>query len=210
MGVVIIFATDFVGKVVYDGSPIAVEGTVEYEDYYKGVRTGALGMTLASAVSAVAAVFLPALMEKLSIKRVYRISQIVMTVSLLGPVIMRSTFSVLAFFALLGVNMAATQTVPYLITAVTAHETRSRAVYLAVMNGSVCVPILIVALLGGFLANTFGSVAFLYVVAALFAAIAGVLVHLRLDTSDIDGKAVAVLTKSQVGSEGDGRTMLPR
>lgn len=199
MGVVIIFATDFVGKVVYDGSPVAVEGTDEYVDYYRGVRTGAMGMTLAAAVSAAVAPFLPALMERLSIKRVYRLSQGVMTVSLLGPVLMRSTFSVLLFFGMLGFNMAATQTLPYLITAVSAHETRSRAVYLAIMNGAVCIPMLLVALLGGFIVTAFGSPTVLYLLAALFAATAGVLVSVRLDTSGVDGKVIAA-----------GSAMLPR
>merc|ERR1712224_598401 len=90
MGVVIIFATDFVGKVVYSGSPTAAVGTHDYNGYYEGVRVGAMGMAVASAVSALVAPLLPGLMESLSIKRVYGISQIVMTVSLIGPILVRS------------------------------------------------------------------------------------------------------------------------
>eukprot|EP00741_Cyanophora_paradoxa_P007256 tig00001095_g7019.t1 len=150
----ILYATAWVGEDVAGGSPSGAPGEEAARHAFDdGVRSGALGLTLQSAVALLVSLFLPALVARLGPRAVWGASCLLLAALLLPAPAVRSVPVAVALIAATGVPWAVTLTVPFALVGALAAP-RQRGLAMGVLN----IFILLVALFAGpVLAALFGG-----------------------------------------------------
>lgn len=190
-----LYDTDWMGREVFQGDPFG--GVEKVKAYEKGVQTGAFGLLLNSAVLAIGSFFIDPLCRRIGPKLVWSISNFMIFFgmastafisALASPKEETATYAnwakiaAVVVFAILGLPLAVTYSVPYSITAELASNSGGgQGLAMGVLNLAVVVPQMIVALGAGPWDSLFGGgnePAFGF--AALFAFAAGVVAWIKL------------------------------
>ncbi|GAQ79141.1 sucrose transporter [Klebsormidium nitens] len=168
-----LFDTDWVGREVYHGAPRG-ESPAAATLYQLGVRTGALGLLLNSIVQGITSLLIDPLCTKFGSKWVWAGGNVIMAACLgssyvishaaylsphVGPhgeILLPSDsvrYAAVAMFALLGIPLAITYSVPYSLTAVlTAHDDNSsggQGLAMGVLNLAIVVPQVVISVGSG-------------------------------------------------------------
>ncbi|KAJ7551097.1 hypothetical protein O6H91_07G133600 [Diphasiastrum complanatum] len=194
-----LFDTDWMGREVYHGDPKG--DSVTSAAYQKGVREGALGLLFNSIVLGIGALWIDPLCTWIGSRSVWAISNFMIFVCMAGTAIIsavaksqtkglqhiyvRSSWirgAALTLFAILGLPLAITYSVPYSITAeLTADTGGGQGLAMGILNLAIVVPQIVVALGAGPWDALFGGgnePAF--VLSAGFALVAGIIALIRL------------------------------
>lgn len=193
-----LFDTDWMGREVFQGDPFG--GEAKKDAYELGVQRGTFGLLLNSIVLAVGSFFIDPLCRWIGPKLVWSISNFMISFGMASTAIItvlagpkgRTSNPILyadwaknaaiAFFAMLGLPLAVTYSVPYSITAELASDSGGgQGVAMGVLNLAVVLPQMVVALGAGPFDSLFGGgnePAFGF--AALFAFAAGLVAWFKL------------------------------
>ncbi|MCO5582250.1 hypothetical protein L7F22_036142 [Adiantum nelumboides] len=189
-----LFDTDWMGREVFHGDPLG--DTEKANAYQQGVQRGAVGLLLNSIVLAAGSFFIDPLCKRLGSKLVWATSNFMIFIGMGSTAVISALAArrghhmyenwaksaAIAVFALLGLPLAVTYSVPYSITAELASESGGgQGLAMGVLNLAVVVPQMIVALGAGPWDDLFGGgnePAFGF--AALFAFTAGVIAWVKL------------------------------
>ncbi|KAI4321464.1 hypothetical protein MLD38_034839 [Melastoma candidum] len=164
----LLFDTDWMGREIYGGSP------GEGMNYTKGVSMGALGLMLQSFVSGFTSLLLEKLCRKLGAGFVWGICNILMSLCFLGMLILSYVnmenssignippkgivVAAIAIFAVLGVPLAVTYSVPYTLISTRIESLGlGQGLSLGVLNLSIVIPQVIVSLGSGPWDQLFGG-----------------------------------------------------
>ncbi|KAM7266396.1 hypothetical protein ACFE04_004293 [Oxalis oulophora] len=203
----LLFDTDWMGREIYGGKPN------EGQSYDTGVRMGALGLMLQSVVLGITSVLMEKLCRKWGAALVWGVSNILMALCFLGMLIVTYVAShagylghdlpppnvivivSLLIFALLGVPLAITYSVPYALIS-TRIETLGlgQGLSMGVLNLAIVIPQIIVSVGSGPWDQLFGggnSPAF--AVAALSAFASGLLAIIAIPRSSAAQKPKLVI-----------------
>ncbi|TNN00946.1 hypothetical protein fugu_012192 [Takifugu bimaculatus] len=123
-----LFYTDFVGEVLYEGVPSAVPGSVPRQRYEEGIRMGSLGLFLQCATSTFFSLVMSRLVRHFGSRWVYLSSMASFTASTLVICLSESVVLITAMAALTGYAYATLQTLPYTLT---CHYHKEREVFMA-------------------------------------------------------------------------------
>jgi len=150
----ILYITTWVGENVYRGNPDAPEESEERKLFDDGVRAGAFGLTLNAAVTMISSVILPKVIDKVGIKPVYFISQIILSVCLTLPLWVNDRIGAIILICICGIPWSIVMVLPFTLVAMSVPEQKS-GLYMGVLNIFVVVPQLLVSLTIGFLIRMF-------------------------------------------------------
>ncbi len=191
----LLFDTDWMGREVYRGEPGSSDPLVS-KRYYNGVHTGALGLMLNSVVLGLSSLAIEFSCRKLGPSYVWGLANMIMAASFAATALITAAaeetaivddgpprsviISSLAIFAILGVPLAVTYSVPYALTATFTEKVGGgQGLSMGVLNLAVVIPQVVVSLGSGSWDEIFGGgnlPAFLLgAAAALFGGIAAVL-----------------------------------
>ncbi|CAK9258169.1 unnamed protein product [Sphagnum jensenii] len=191
----LLFDTDWMGREVYRGEPGSSDPLVS-KRYYNGVHTGALGLMLNSVVLGLSSLAIEFSCRKLGPSYVWGLANMIMAASFAATALITAAaeetaivddgpprsviISSLAIFAILGVPLAVTYSVPYALTATFTEKVGGgQGLSMGVLNLAVVIPQVVVSLGSGSWDELFGGgnlPAFLLgAAAALFGGIAAVL-----------------------------------
>ncbi|KAL2613824.1 hypothetical protein R1flu_025516 [Riccia fluitans] len=197
----LLFDTDWMGREVYLGRPSGSTDPVETSQssalYYNGVHMGSFGLMIQSVFLGLTSLFIEPLCRKIGPSRVWGLGNLVMSLCFAGTAVithyastaaMRPGYngppvaiivSALAVFAILGIPLAVTYSVPYSLTATYTEQLgRGQGLSMGVLNLAVVIPQVLVSVGSGAWDELFGGgnlPAFLLGSAsALFGAIAAV------------------------------------
>lgn len=189
-----LFDTDWMGREVFQGDPLG--DADKAKAYQQGVQRGAFGLLLNSIVLAVGSFLIDPLCRRLGPKLVWAVSNFMIFIGM-GSTALISALALprgekayddwaksaaIVVFAILGLPLAVTYSVPYSITAELASESGGgQGLAMGVLNLAVVVPQMVVALGAGPWDGLFGGgnePAFGF--AALFAFTAGVVAWVKL------------------------------
>jgi solute carrier family 45 protein 1/2/4 len=193
----LLFDTDWMGREVFRGEPSSLDPLVS-KRYYDGVHMGSLGLMLNSLVLGLFSLCIDFLCRKLGSKYVWGLANLVMAACFAGTAVITAiakrtatpadeapvpivTYAALAVFAILGVPLAVTFSVPYSLTATFTEKVGGgQGLSMGVLNLSVVLPQIVVSLGAGSWDEIFGGgnmPAFLLAAGAAFCgSIAAVLV----------------------------------
>nr|XP_043636592.1 sucrose transport protein SUC4 [Erigeron canadensis] len=180
----ILFDTDWMGREIYGGDP---NGDLKYSD---GVRMGAFGLVLNSVILGITSVFMENLCRRFGSGFIWGISNIIMFLCFLAMLVLTFVASkvdysidgvpptgvviaALVIFAILGMPLAVTYSVPYALVASRIESLGlGQGLSMGVLNVSIVIPQVIVSLGSGPWDQLFGggnSAAFAVAAAASFA-----------------------------------------
>uniref|UniRef100_H3CTS7 Zgc:77158 n=1 Tax=Tetraodon nigroviridis TaxID=99883 RepID=H3CTS7_TETNG len=111
-----LFYTDFVGEVLYEGVPSALPGSVPRQRYEEGIRMGSLGLFLQCATSTFFSLVMSRLVRHFGSRWVYLSSMASFTVSTSVICLSKSLVLITVMAALTGYAYATLQTLPYTLT----------------------------------------------------------------------------------------------
>lgn len=190
-----LFDTDWMGREVYQGDPNA-KGTTA-DAYHKGVQDGAFGLLLNSIVLGVSSLFIEPLCRWMGTKTLWATSNFIVFACMASTAIISAyalsehhrgiqymignvssvKAAAVVLFALLGFPLAITYSVPYSVTAeLTADAGGGQGLAIGVLNLSITVPQMIVALGAGPWDALFGGGNVpAFVLASVFALAAGII-----------------------------------
>ncbi len=198
----LLFDTDWMGREVYMGEPSSsTSDPVSSKRYYDGVHMGSLGLMLNSLVLGLFSLCIDYVCRKLGSKFVWGSGNLIMVACLVATALITAaakrtagtaaetehpphslvTFAALGIFALLGVPLAVTYSVPYSLTATFTEKVGGgQGLSMGVLNLSVVLPQIVVSLGAGSWDELFGGgnlPAFLLgAVAALCGAVAALVI----------------------------------
>ncbi|KAK6139320.1 hypothetical protein DH2020_026935 [Rehmannia glutinosa] len=197
-----LFDTDWMGREVFHGDPKGE--AAEIQAYNQGVREGAFGLLLNSVVLGISSFFIEPMCQWIGARLVWAISNFVVFVCMAGTAII-SLISVrqysdgvqhvigangttkiasLVVFALLGLPLAITYSVPFSVTAeLTADSGGGQGLAIGVLNLAIVIPQMIVSLGAGPWDALFGGGNIpAFVLASISALAAGVIAVHKLPT----------------------------
>ncbi|XP_057509810.1 sucrose transport protein SUC3-like isoform X4 [Actinidia eriantha] len=195
-----LFDTDWMGREVYHGDP---KGDVsQVQAYDRGVREGAFGLLLNSVVLGISSFFIEPMCQWIGARLVWAISNFIVFACMAGTAIISlvsvreysegiqhviggngvTKIASLVVFALLGVPLSITYSVPFSITAeLTADTGGGQGLAIGVLNLAIVIPQMIVSLGAGPWDALFGGGNIpAFVLASLCAFAAGVIASLKL------------------------------
>ncbi|RAL37644.1 hypothetical protein DM860_000338 [Cuscuta australis] len=195
-----LFDTDWMGREVYHGDP---NGDVsEVKAYNQGVREGAFGLLLNSVLLGITSFFIDPMCQWIGARLVWAISNFMVFVCMAGTTIISfvsssvssnglqhivgatdaTRISSLIVFALLGIPLAVTYSVPFSITAeLTADAGGGQGLAIGVLNLAIVIPQMIVSLGAGPWDALFGGGNIpAFAIASIFALGAGIIATLKL------------------------------
>lgn len=178
----LLYDTDWMGKEVYGGS---VEGTAEeIELYYEGVSTGALGLVWYVLTLGITSLAIEPLVQVLGgVKQVWSLGNFLLAVGMVMTVVITSMadqarnvaavagnggslvlppsevrWASLCLFALLGIPQAVTYSLPFALTSIISNSVGAgQGLALGVLNLSIVIPQVVVAMVSGPLDALFGG-----------------------------------------------------
>nr|AFO84088.1 sucrose transport protein [Actinidia chinensis] len=195
-----LFDTDWMGREVYHGDP---KGDVsQVQAYDQGVREGAFGLLLNSVVLGISSFFIEPMCQWIGARLVWAISNFIVFACMAGTAIISlvsvreysegiqhviggngvTKIASLVVFALLGVPLSITYSVPFSVTAeLTADTGGGQGLAIGVLNLAIVIPQMIVSLGAGPWDALFGGGNIpAFVLASLCAFAAGVIASLKL------------------------------
>ncbi|CAK9172186.1 unnamed protein product [Ilex paraguariensis] len=195
-----LFDTDWMGREVFHGNPKG--DASEVQAYDQGVREGAFGLLLNSVVLGMSSFFIEPMCQRMGARLVWATSNFIVFVCMAGTAII-SFFSIreysegiehvivgngtikiasLVVFALLGLPLAITYSVPFSVTAeLTADTGGGQGLAIGVLNLAIVIPQMIVSLGAGPWDALFGGGNIpAFVLASLSALAAGVIATIKL------------------------------
>ncbi|CAK9865111.1 unnamed protein product [Sphagnum jensenii] len=170
----LLFDTDWMGREVFRGEPSSLDPLVS-KRYYDGVHMGSLGLMLNSLVLGLFSLCIDFLCRKLGSKYVWGLANMVMAACFAGTAVITAiakrtattadeapvpivTYAALAVFAILGVPLAVTFSVPYSLTATFTEKVGGgQGLSMGVLNLSVVLPQIVVSLGAGSWDEIFGG-----------------------------------------------------
>ncbi|XP_073300371.1 sucrose transport protein SUC3-like [Primulina huaijiensis] len=197
-----LFDTDWMGREVFHGDP---KGDVpEVQAYNQGVREGAFGLLLNSVVLGVSSFFIEPMCQWMGAKLVWASSNFMVFLCMAGTAIISlvsmrqnsggiqhvigasgaSKVASLIVFALLGLPLAITYSVPFSVTAeLTADSGGGQGLAIGVLNLAIVIPQMIISLGAGPWDALFGGGNLpAFVLASISALVAGVIALRKLPT----------------------------
>ncbi|KAL8196484.1 hypothetical protein R6Q57_024779 [Mikania cordata] len=196
-----LFDTDWMGREVYHGDPKG--NAAEIKAYDEGVREGAFGLLLNSVVLGVSSFLIEPMCQWIGSKFVWAVSNFIVFACMAGTAIItlisleesRETDNALGgnetiktaslvVFAILGLPLAITYSVPFSVTAdLTADTGGGQGLAIGVLNLAIVIPQMIVSLGAGPWDALFGGGNVpAFVLASLSALAAGIIATLKLPT----------------------------
>ncbi|CAH9090127.1 unnamed protein product [Cuscuta epithymum] len=195
-----LFDTDWMGREVYHGDP---NGDVsEVKAYNQGVREGAFGLLLNSVVLGLTSFLIDPMCQWIGARLVWAISNFMVFVCMAGTTIISivslsessngvqhmigankaTKIASLVLFALLGIPLAVTYSVPFSVTAeLTADAGGGQGLAIGVLNLAIVIPQMIVSLGAGPWDALFGGGNIpAFAMASVFALAAGIIATLKL------------------------------
>lgn len=195
----LLFDTDWMGREIYRGTPD------EGQNYHRGVRVGAFGLMLNSVVLGLTSVVMEKLCRKWGAGLVWGVSNVLMSLCFVTMLVISAlakkvefthsnlppngiVITALIVFAVLGVPLAVTYSVPYaMISTYTESLGLGQGLSMGVLNLAIVIPQVIVSLGSGPWDQLFGggnSPAFAVAAVAAFAS--GLFAILALQRSNIE------------------------
>ncbi|XP_068641138.1 sucrose transport protein SUT4-like [Aristolochia californica] len=190
-----LFDTDWMGREVYDGDPKGSPS--EVAAYDKGVREGAFGLLLNSVVLGISSFLIEPMCRQFGSRLVWAVSNFMVFICMASTAIISklsdniqdviggnaaTRIAALVVFALLGLPLSITYSVPFSLTAeLTADTGGGQGLAIGVLNLAIVIPQMIVSLGAGPWDALFGGgndPAF--VLASVFALAAGIVAVLKL------------------------------
>jgi solute carrier family 45 protein 1/2/4 len=172
----LLFDTDWMGREIYMGEPSSSSSDpVSSKRYYDGVHMGSLGLMLNSLVLGLFSLCIDYVCRKLGSKFVWGSGNLIMVACLVATALITAaakrtaaetedpphslvTFAALGIFALLGVPLAVTYSVPYSLTATFTEKVGGgQGLSMGVLNLSVVLPQILVSLGAGSWDELFGG-----------------------------------------------------
>nr|AAX49396.1 sucrose transporter 2 [Eucommia ulmoides] len=193
-----LFDTDWMGREVYHGDPKG--DAAEVRAYDQGVREGAFGLLLNSVVLGVSSFLIEPMCQRLGSRLVWAMSNFIVFACMAGTAVISLVSDIefgnehvvggketiktasLVVFAILGLPLAITYSVPFSVTAeLTADAGGGQGLAIGVLNLAIVVPQMIVSLGAGPWDALFGGGNIpAFVLASLSALAAGVIATLKL------------------------------
>lgn len=185
----ILFDTDWMGREVFLGNPSSSDTTL-VKLYNTGVRAGSFGLMLNSVVLGITSLLIEPLCRRVGQRKVWATANVIMSLCFFGTVIVtiesRRTYkklgylpnsilgSAIGLFAILGIPLAVTYSVPYSVTTmVTNTAGGGQGLSMGVLNLGVVVPQILVSVGSGPWDELFGGGNMPAFVLAAVAALAG-------------------------------------
>ncbi|KAI5082273.1 hypothetical protein GOP47_0002016, partial [Adiantum capillus-veneris] len=185
----ILFDTDWMGREVFLGNPSSSDADL-VKLYNAGVRAGSLGLMLNSVVLGITSLLLEPLCRRVGQRKVWAVANVIMSACFFGTIVVtiesRRTYTELGYlplsilmsaigiFAVLGIPLAVTYSVPYaLTTMVTNTAGGGQGLSMGVLNLGVVVPQIVVSIGSGPWDELFGGGNMPAFVLAAVAALAG-------------------------------------
>ncbi|XP_031122074.1 sucrose transport protein SUC3 isoform X2 [Ipomoea triloba] len=195
-----LFDTDWMGREVYHGDP---NGDVsEVKAYNQGVREGAFGLLLNSVVLGITSFFIDPLCQWIGARLVWAVSNFMVFICMAGTTVISfvslnessegvqhvigaskaTKVASLVVFALLGIPLAITYSVPFSVTAeLTADAGGGQGLAIGVLNLAIVMPQMIISLGAGPWDALFGGGNIpAFALASIFALGAGIIATLKL------------------------------
>jgi hypothetical protein len=187
--IVVVYATDFVGKDVFNGDADSVPGSIGHQNYDMGVRFANRGLLIMAILSIlVSGLLLPAI-DLLGVKIVWGTCQIVFGVALLLTKIMATPAYVTIMFAALSLPFAASFIIPWAITALSLRDEIERGMYMATFNISQSFPGIIASIAGGLIVKAGkGNLAYVMMLGGASALVAAVAVLFVISPLELQRK----------------------
>ncbi|KAH7316190.1 hypothetical protein KP509_21G082000 [Ceratopteris richardii] len=168
----ILFDTDWMGREVFLGDPSSTVASMKL--YHAGVRAGSFGLMLNSVVLGLTSLFLEPLCRRVGQRKVWAAANVIMSACFFGTVAISVLsrqmyeelgyipFSIigpaLAIFAILGIPLAVTYSVPYSVTTMVTNSTGGgQGLSMGVLNLGVVVPQIVVSIGSGPWDELFGG-----------------------------------------------------
>lgn len=202
-----LFDTDWMGREVYHGNPKGND--IEIKAYDEGVREGAFGLLLNSVVLGISSFLIEPMCQWIGSKFVWAVSNFIVFACMAGTAIITlisleesqriggnesiKTAS-LVVFAILGLPLAITYSVPFSVTAdLTADTGGGQGLAIGVLNLAIVVPQMIVSLGAGPWDALFGGGNVpAFVLASVSALAAGIIASLKLPTPTNSYKPIGI------------------
>ncbi|KAI3698951.1 hypothetical protein L2E82_42889 [Cichorium intybus] len=202
-----LFDTDWMGREVYHGNPKGND--IEIKAYDEGVREGAFGLLLNSVVLGISSFLIEPMCQWIGSKFVWAVSNFIVFACMAGTAIITlisleesqriggnesiKTAS-LVVFAVLGLPLAITYSVPFSVTAdLTADTGGGQGLAIGVLNLAIVVPQMIVSLGAGPWDALFGGGNVpAFVLASVSALAAGIIASLKLPTPTNSYKPIGI------------------
>lgn len=170
----ILFDTDWMGREVYLGEPSATNASLA-KLYHAGVRAGSFGLMLNSVVLGITSLLIEPLCRRVGQRKVWAAANMIMSACFFGTVIITALSkrvsrsesgyppagiwgTAIGIFAILGMPLAVTYSVPYAVTtSVTNTAGGGQGLSMGVLNLGVVIPQVIVSLGSGPWDELFGG-----------------------------------------------------
>ncbi|MCO5567586.1 hypothetical protein L7F22_021280 [Adiantum nelumboides] len=186
----ILFDTDWMGREVFLGNPSSSDANL-VRLYNAGVRAGSFGLMLNSVVLGITSLLLEPLCRRVGQRKVWAAANVIMSACFFGTIIVtiesKKTYSesgylpvsilmsAFGIFAILGIPLAVTYSVPYAVTTmVTSTAGGGQGLSMGVLNLGVVVPQIVVSIGSGPWDELFGGGNMPAFVLAAVAALVGV------------------------------------
>lgn len=151
-----LYITTWVGENVFDGDPSCPPGSSGLLLFQEGVRFGALGLTIFSAVTVVCSVLFPLLCRIVGIRLVFFTCQIVLAICLFLTLWVKSRGGAIVLIAACGIPWTAVMVFPFTIVAMNV-EAKDSGLFMGVLNIFVVIPQILVSVVVGFVVLYFNG-----------------------------------------------------